>query len=187
PRRGHPGRSLDRQRRAFASERALLPDGPAVALERRAVPHRAARCRRPPGGAGQRAPLRRRPRLRRRRQRAGNRGPAAGQRAAWRAPLPLRLHGRCALWRRRRDADAGGSFNVGTGVETDINTIFQTLKRLTGSTEPEEHGPPLPGEQRRSVVDARKIEKTLGWQPKTSLDAGLDATVRYFREARPAS
>ena len=42
-------------------------------------------------------------------------------------------------------------------------------------------------EQHRSVVDARKIEKTLGWQPKTSLDAGLDATVRYFREARPAS
>ena len=88
---------------------------------------------------------------------------------------------------RALNSDAVGSFNVGTGVETDINTIFQTLKRLTGSTEPEEHGPPLPGEQRRSVVDARKIEKTLGWQPKTSLDAGLDATVRYFREARPAS
>jgi len=85
------------------------------------------------------------------------------------------------------NSDAVGSFNVGTGIETDINTIFQTLKRLTGSNQPEEHGPPLPGEQCRSVVDARKIEKTLGWQPKTSLDAGLDATVRYFRAARPAS
>ena len=88
---------------------------------------------------------------------------------------------------RALNSDAVGSFNVGTGIETDINTIFQTLKRLTGSSEPEEHGPPLTGEQRRSVVDARKIEKTLGWQAKTSLDAGLDATVRYFREARPAS
>ncbi|TME74412.1 MAG: NAD-dependent epimerase/dehydratase family protein [Chloroflexi bacterium] len=85
------------------------------------------------------------------------------------------------------EANARALFNVGTGIETDINTIFQTLKRLTGSNQPEEHGPPLPGEQRRSVVDARKIEKTLGWQPKTSLDAGLDATVRYFRAARPAS
>jgi UDP-glucose 4-epimerase len=84
-------------------------------------------------------------------------------------------------------SDAVGSFNVGTGIETDITTIFQVLKRLTGSNQPEEHGPPLPGEQRRSVVDARKIEKLLGWRPKTALDAGLDATVRYFREARPAS
>src|SRR5207248_2646737 len=88
---------------------------------------------------------------------------------------------------RALTSDAVGAFNVGTGIETDINAIFQTLKQLTGSTQPEEHGPPLPGEQRRSVVNARKIEKTLGWQPKTSLDAGLDATVRYFREARPAS
>jgi len=84
-------------------------------------------------------------------------------------------------------SDAVGSFNVGTGIETDITTIFQVLKRLTGSNQPEEHGPPLPGEQRRSVVDARKIEKLLGWKPKTALDAGLDATVRYFREARPAA
>jgi len=88
---------------------------------------------------------------------------------------------------RALSSDAAGSFNVGTGLETDINTIFQKLKRLTGSNQPEEHGPPLPGEQRRSVVDARKIEKVLGWKPTTSLDAGLDATVRYFREAHPAS
>jgi UDP-glucose 4-epimerase len=83
-------------------------------------------------------------------------------------------------------SDAVGSFNVGTGIETDISTIFQLLKRLTGSNQPEEHGPPMPGEQRRSVVDARKIEKALGWNPKTSLQAGLDATVQYFREADPA-
>jgi UDP-glucose 4-epimerase len=84
-------------------------------------------------------------------------------------------------------SDAVGSFNVGTGIETDISTIFQLLKRLTGSNQPEEHGPPMPGEQRRSVVDARKIEKALGWKPKTSLPAGLDATVQYFREAHPAA
>ena len=86
---------------------------------------------------------------------------------------------------RALTSDAVGSFNVGTGIETDITTIFQLLRRLAGSSQPEEHGPPLPGEQRRSVVDNRKIEKVLGWKPKTSLEAGLDATVRYFRETRP--
>jgi len=84
-------------------------------------------------------------------------------------------------------SDAVGSFNVGTGIETDISTIFQLLKRLTSSNQPEEHGPPMPGEQRRSVVDARKIEKALGWKPKTSLPAGLDATVQHFREVHPAA
>jgi UDP-glucose 4-epimerase len=87
---------------------------------------------------------------------------------------------------RALTADAVGSFNVGTGIETEINTIFQLLKRLTSSDQPEAHGPALPGEQRRSVVDARKIEKVLGWRPQTTLEAGLDATVRYFREGPPA-
>jgi UDP-glucose 4-epimerase len=84
---------------------------------------------------------------------------------------------------RALTSEAVGSFNVGTGIETDITAIFQLLKRLTGSNRPEEHGPSMPGEQRRSVVDARKIEKILGWRPATRLEAGLDATVRYFRQA----
>ncbi len=87
---------------------------------------------------------------------------------------------------RALTSDAVGSFNVGTGIETDITTIFQLLRHVTGSNQPEEHGPPLPGEQRRSVVDARKIEKVLGWRPKMSVEAGLDATIRYFREGRLA-
>jgi len=84
---------------------------------------------------------------------------------------------------RALTSDAVGSFNVGTGVETDINAIFQGLKRLSGNNQPEVHGPAMPGEQRRSVVDTRKIQKVMGWRPQTSLEAGLDATVRYFREA----
>ena len=84
---------------------------------------------------------------------------------------------------RALTSDVVGSFNVGTGVETDINAIFQGLKRLSGNNQPEVHGPALPGEQRRSVVDARKLQKVMGWRPQTSLEAGLDATVRYFREA----
>jgi UDP-glucose 4-epimerase len=87
---------------------------------------------------------------------------------------------------RALTSDVVGSFNVGTGVETDINAIFQVLKRLSGNNQSEVHGPAMPGEQRRSVVDARKIQKVMGWRPQTSLEAGLDATVRYFREASTA-
>jgi UDP-glucose 4-epimerase len=83
-------------------------------------------------------------------------------------------------------SEAVGAFNVGTSIETDINRIFALLQRLTGSDQPEEHAPSLPGEQRRSVVDPRKIEKVMGWKPRTSLEAGLSATVQYFRGAPAA-
>ena len=84
------------------------------------------------------------------------------------------------------ESDAVGSFNVGTGVETDINRVFALLKDYAGSSQAEQHGPPLAGEQRRSVVDASKIAKVMGWRPKTSLQEGLRETVRYFREAPAA-
>lgn len=83
-------------------------------------------------------------------------------------------------------SDAVGSFNVGTGVETDINRVFQLLKGLTSSQQPEQHGPPMPGEQRRSVVDASKIRNEMGWRPVTPLETGLASTVRYFRERQAA-
>ena len=44
---------------------------------------------------------------------------------------------------RALTSEAVGSFNVGTGVETDINTIFQLLKRLSGNNQVEVHGPPM--------------------------------------------
>ena len=83
-----------------------------------------------------------------------------------------------------------GSFNVGTGKETDINTIFSILKRLAGSDQAEQHGPGLAGEQKRSVVDARRLKEKMGWAPATDLETGLAATVNYFRtqvEARQAA
>ena len=79
-----------------------------------------------------------------------------------------------------------GSFNVGTGIETDVNQVFGILKELTGSQQQEMHGPPLMGEQRRSVVDASKIRRVLGWEPKTAIKDGLRATVQFFREAQAA-
>ncbi|MDQ6883145.1 MAG: NAD-dependent epimerase/dehydratase family protein [Candidatus Dormibacteraeota bacterium] len=86
---------------------------------------------------------------------------------------------------RALDSSMIGAFNVGTGMETDITTIFTILKRLTGSEQPEQHGPALAGEQQRSVVDARKLEAALGWKPATTLEDGLMATVRFFR-SQPA-
>jgi UDP-glucose 4-epimerase len=77
--------------------------------------------------------------------------------------------------------DYSGPLNIGTGLETDVNTLFAHLKGLTGSSAPEEHGPSKPGEQRRSVLDCRRAAAVLGWRPQTALEEGLRRTVESFR------
>lgn len=77
--------------------------------------------------------------------------------------------------------DKSDVFNIGTGLETDVNTLFHKLKTLTGANCKEYHGPAKPGEQRRSVISYDKIYKTLGWKPEVSLDEGLRLTVEYFK------
>lgn len=74
-----------------------------------------------------------------------------------------------------------GVYNVGTGVETDVNTLFAKLASLTGYAGPRRHGPAKPGEQARSCLDASRLHGECGWRPGTSLEEGLGATVEWFR------
>ncbi len=74
--------------------------------------------------------------------------------------------------------------NVGTGVETDVNRLFASIREATGARCEERHGEAKLGEQQRSVLDNRKIRKELGWAPSVSLDEGVVATVEYFRNRR---
>ena len=76
-----------------------------------------------------------------------------------------------------------GVFNIGTGRETDILTIYLELQKLMGSPLGPVHGPAKPGEQRRSALDATRAAKELGWQPRVNLHEGLAQTVAAFREA----
>jgi len=79
------------------------------------------------------------------------------------------------------ESDAEGVFNIGTGVETDINTLTAMLVAATGFTGRPEHGPAAPGEQLRSLVDPSLAEKVLNWHPEVDLKSGLEETVGYFR------
>lgn len=76
----------------------------------------------------------------------------------------------------------GLSINVGTGVETDVNTLFRKLRDLSGSRQEEIHGPGMAGEQRRSVIENLLASHELGWYPEVSLDEGLAFTLAYFRD-----
>lgn len=76
-----------------------------------------------------------------------------------------------------------GIYNIGSGVGTDINTIFARLKRITGYQRQAIHGPAKQGEVYRIYLNADRARAELGWQPTVDLQAGLRLTVDYFRQA----
>lgn len=79
---------------------------------------------------------------------------------------------------------ASGAFNVGTGVETDVNRLAQIIATAAGFTKEVPHGPGKPGEQRTSCIDITRARTELGWSPAVSLEGGLRTTVEWFREHR---
>ncbi|MDP9372235.1 MAG: UDP-glucose 4-epimerase, partial [Chloroflexota bacterium] len=82
--------------------------------------------------------------------------------------------------RRSLASDRAGAYNVGTGVEADVNTIFARINALTEAGAEDRHGPAKAGEQRRSCLDWGLINRELGWRPEVALDDGLQRTVEFF-------
>jgi UDP-glucose 4-epimerase len=75
-------------------------------------------------------------------------------------------------------------FNVGTSIESDVNTLFHHIRELSGSKCKDLHADAKKGEQLRSVLEIKKINQILGWTPSISLKDGLNLTVEYFTRKR---
>ena len=75
------------------------------------------------------------------------------------------------------------AFNVGTGVETSVLTIFRELARLTGFSGEPRFAAARPGEVRRSALDGTRAAQVLGFTPAVSLGEGLARTVDWLRSA----
>jgi UDP-glucose 4-epimerase len=72
-------------------------------------------------------------------------------------------------------------FNIGTGIETDVNTLYTSIQSSIGSHMPEVHGAAKKGEQLRSVISSQKIGEFLGWKPSVTLQDGIPTTVKFFQ------
>ena len=79
-------------------------------------------------------------------------------------------------------ADVTGPVNIGTGVETSVNTICDALRKAAGSSVDAVHAPERPGEQRRSCLSPKLAERVLGWRPAVPLGDGLAQTLAHFRK-----
>lgn len=79
------------------------------------------------------------------------------------------------------EKDIIGEFNIGTGIETTVNRLFEEIKTLAGSKVKGVHREAKKGEQFRSVLDWSKAKRELGWNPEISLKDGLKLTFAFFR------
>jgi UDP-glucose 4-epimerase len=79
---------------------------------------------------------------------------------------------------------AGMAVNIGTGIETSTQKLYEELAQVAGEARPPEYAPIRPGEQLRSAVSPARAERELGWRPATDLRAGLAQTFAYFRQQR---
>ncbi len=73
-----------------------------------------------------------------------------------------------------------GTYNIGTGIETSVGELYETLRKVSGKDIASEHGPAKPGEQLRSSIDPSKAGNHLAWSPEVDLASGLANTLRFF-------
>jgi len=79
-----------------------------------------------------------------------------------------------------------GTYNVATGVETDVLTVWRDLSRAAGKEIEPQLADLRPGELQHSRLDIRLAERELGWRPETPIAEGLrltyEALVGEFAE-----
>jgi UDP-glucose 4-epimerase len=75
-----------------------------------------------------------------------------------------------------------GTYNVATGAETDVITLWRELKQMSGSELEAELADLRPGELQRSRLDIGRSEAELGWRPEVDVREGLKRTYRALTE-----
>lgn len=73
-----------------------------------------------------------------------------------------------------------GVFNIGTGVETTVNYLFEVVRDRIAPSAMATHAPARVGEQMRSVLDYDLARRVLGWKPEVDIREGLLRTVDWF-------
>jgi nucleoside-diphosphate-sugar epimerase len=68
-----------------------------------------------------------------------------------------------------------GVYNVGGGDEATLREAFELLEEISGRPLRVSYGSPQTGDMKRTKADTTRIESAVGWEPTTSLRAGLAA------------
>jgi UDP-glucose 4-epimerase len=82
-----------------------------------------------------------------------------------------------------RAATRGGGLvcNIGTGTETSVNELFNTMAEQAGVEAKPVMAPMRPGDLMRSSLDIERAAMQLGWRPWTTLADGTRAVLEFVR------
>ena len=79
-------------------------------------------------------------------------------------------------------APAGSIFNLGFGTAYSVEEIIRCACKLTGSQKSYRAiGKPRPHEIAVSLMDSTAAREVLGWEPKVSLECGLQSVIESMR------
>ncbi|HEX2999047.1 MAG TPA: NAD-dependent epimerase/dehydratase family protein [Armatimonadota bacterium] len=80
---------------------------------------------------------------------------------------------------------SGSEFNIGTGEGTSVSELLAAIQTAMGTQVEPRYGLARPGEIRQTFLDASRAQRVLGWQPRTSLQDGVQKTVDWYRSNKP--
>jgi UDP-glucose 4-epimerase len=82
--------------------------------------------------------------------------------------------------------EAKGEYNVGTGKESSVLDIVDSLAQYAQGTFEPEFADARAGEMERSCLDVTRAREELGWTPSVELGEGLRRTMEWARSAASA-
>ena len=95
-----------------------------------------------------------------------------------------------AIARVLADGHVGETYNIGGWNEKPNLEVVHTLCAVLDELQPRADGQPYasqityvkdrPGHDRRYAIDARKIERDLGWKPQETFETGIRKTVQWY-------
>ena len=84
-----------------------------------------------------------------------------------------------------KNGKIGDTYNIGSGVEADIETVADTILDVLGLDQSyKSYVEDRPGHDRRYLLDSTKIRSELGWNPEIAFEDGFRDTVLWYRENR---
>ena len=96
----------------------------------------------------------------------------------------------CALYTVMTKGKLGETYNVGGNCEMQnieiVNAVCSILDELSPKTDGSKYDSQItfvkdrPGHDRRYAIDASKIKRELGWEPKETFETGIRKTVEWY-------
>ena len=82
-----------------------------------------------------------------------------------------------------KKGEIGETYNVGSGIEKDVETIADLILDALGmNAEHKTYVDDRPGHDRRYLLDSTKIRTQLGWEPQVDFAESFRDTVHWYRD-----